>query len=255
MSFCLIFCKALNDDFDSVRIVALKLISVMAKKYPEDRVKVSDHSKRTSESVRLADDAFGKICNAINDGNLHVRELAAQLMGDMSNISQQFLEQTLDKKLMSNMRLKRSAHEREAKMVSSGEWSSGKKWADDAPKEELDADTVDLMSIGSCGALIHGLEDEFLAVRSASIEALTKLSTKNAKLASMALDFLVDMFNDEIELVRIKAIESLRTIAEHISLQVNQLETILSALDDFSIVVREKLHIMIQASTIATKVQ
>ena len=36
-------------------------------------------------------------------------------------------------------------------------------------------------------------------------------------------------------------------------MQVHQLETILSALDDFSIVVREKLHIMLQASTIATK--
>ena len=43
----------------------------------------------------------------------------------MSGVSQEFLEQTLDKKLMSNMRLKRSAHEREAKMVATGEWSSG----------------------------------------------------------------------------------------------------------------------------------
>jgi hypothetical protein len=39
--------------------------------------------------------------------------------------SQTFLEQTLDKKLMSNMRLKTSAHERQAGLVSSGEWSSG----------------------------------------------------------------------------------------------------------------------------------
>ncbi len=52
--------------------------------------------------------------------------MAATLMGKMEGVSQEFLEQTLDKKLMSNMRVKRSAHEREAKMVSSGEWSTGK---------------------------------------------------------------------------------------------------------------------------------
>jgi integrator complex subunit 4 len=43
----------------------------------------------------------------------------------MDNISEEMLEQTLDKKLMSNMRVKKSAHERQANMVSSGEWSSG----------------------------------------------------------------------------------------------------------------------------------
>ena len=41
-------------------------------------------------------------------------------------VSQTFLEQTLDKKLMSNMRLKKSSHERQAGLISSGEWSSGK---------------------------------------------------------------------------------------------------------------------------------
>ena len=47
-------------------------------------------------------------------------------------------------------------------MVKSGEWSSGKRWADDAPKEEMDANSVQIISNGSCGAFVHGLEDEFL---------------------------------------------------------------------------------------------
>ena len=58
----------------------------------------------------------------------HVRELVrvlvARLIGDMRGVSQGYLEQTLDKKLMSNMRTKRNAHERMAGLVSSGEWSS-----------------------------------------------------------------------------------------------------------------------------------
>ncbi len=90
-------------------------------------------------------------------------------------------------------------------------------------------------------------------MRTAAVESLTTLSIRNSRLASLALDFLVDMFNDEIEAVRLKAIESLRRIAPHISLQVHQLETVLSALDDFSLVVRERLHGMLQACRVATK--
>ena len=91
----------------------------------------------------MVDDAFGKICSAVNDLSVQVRETAVRLMGATRGVSQSFLEQTLDKKLMSNMREKKSAHEREAKKVSAGEWSSGKNWADDAPaKEELRAEEV-----------------------------------------------------------------------------------------------------------------
>ncbi len=78
------------------------------------------------------------------------------------------------------------------------------------------------MSFGACGAFVHGLEDELCCVRTAAVESLTALSIKNARLASMALDFLVDMFNDEIEGVRLKAIESLKRIAPHIFLQVRR---------------------------------
>ena len=139
---------------------------------------------------------------------------------------------------MSNMRVKRSAHERMNNLISSGEWSSGQKWADDAPKEHLQAEQVfcvllfwfltfslalqvNLVALGSCGAFVHGLEDECLSVRSASVEALTKLAIGDQELAMIALDFLVDMFNDEIEQVRLKAIESLTAIPRHILLQVH----------------------------------
>lgn len=239
--------SALKDDYEGVRIVALNLIYAIAKAHPQETFRENKLERR------LVDDAFGHICNTINDLSIKVREKAAELMGLMDFVSQNFLEQTLDKKLMSNLRAKRTAHERESKLVSSGEWSSGKKWGDDAPKEELDASSVSVMALGACGAFVHGLEDEFLAVRSMSISSLTQLSVKNPRLASMALDFLVDMFNDEIELVRLKAIESLRLIASHISLQAHQLEVILTALDDYSILIRERLHSMLQSSNLATK--
>jgi integrator complex subunit 4 len=49
--------------------------------------------------------------------------------------------------------------------------------------------------------------------------------------SNLALDFLVDMFNDEIEEVRVKAIDSLTKISKHIVLWEDQLETILGALE------------------------
>lgn len=60
----------------------------------------SDHE------IRLIDDAFGKICNGVTDLSMHVRTLAAKLLGSMKLVSPKFLNQTLDKKLMSNMRRK-----------------------------------------------------------------------------------------------------------------------------------------------------
>jgi hypothetical protein len=68
---------------------------------------------------------------------------------------------------------------------------------------------------------VHGLEDECFSVRVAAVDSLTRLAMENHSLAVLALDFLVDMFNDEIEQVRLRAIESLTAIAKHIQLQVS----------------------------------
>lgn len=151
-------CKALSDDYQSVRAAALLLIKVAAESDPERLVPIPDSDLH----MRLVDHAFSQICNVVNDINVRVRTQAASLLGSMAGISEKFLQQTLDKKLMSNMRRKRSAHERALAMLSSGEWSSGKRWADDAPKEQVEADSVSIISTGSCGANVHGLEDEFL---------------------------------------------------------------------------------------------
>lgn len=62
------------------------------------------------------------------------------------------------------------------------------------------------------------------------------------------------MFNDEIQDVRLRAIESLRKMSAHVTLSEDQLETILGALEDFSGEVREGLHATLGASRLATKI-
>lgn len=184
---------------------------------------------------------------------MRVRKQAAELLGGMTKVDNEFLHQTLDKKLMSNLKRKKTLHERSSELYASGEWSSGKRWGDDAPKETVDTNAVSLITSGACGALVHGLEDEFLEVRTAAVDSMCRLALTNSKFAVTCLDFLVDMFNDEIEDVRLRAIYSLTTISKHIILREDQLETMLSSLEDYSVEVREGLHLMLGACKVSTQ--
>ncbi|KAH8344879.1 hypothetical protein KR067_009787 [Drosophila pandora] len=241
--------EAMKDDYETVRLEALRLVYMLGNRHPDYVIA----SERQQEDIRMIDAAFSKVCEALCDLSLQIRVLAAELLGGMTAVSREFLHQTLDKKLMSNLRRKRTAHERGARLVTSGEWSSGKRWADDAPQERLDARSISIIASGACGALIHGLEDEFLEVRTAAVASMCKLALSRPDFAVTSLDFLVDMFNDEIEDVRLKAIYSLTAIARHIVLREDQLEIMLSSLEDYSADVREGLHLMLGACRVSTQ--
>jgi len=58
----------------------------------------------TSDDVQLVDDAFIKICHMVNDLSMNVRREATGLLGSLHLVSPKFLEQTLDKKLMSHLK-------------------------------------------------------------------------------------------------------------------------------------------------------
>lgn len=68
-------------------------------------------------------------------------------------------------------------------------------------------------------------------VRIAAVEALCKLACSSPSFAEKCLDFLVDMFNDEIEEVRLQSIHVLREISTHITLREDQLDTVLAVLE------------------------
>lgn len=242
-------CRLLADDYEQVRSAAVQMVWVLSLLYPESIVPIPS----SNEEIRLVDDAFGKISHMVSDGSWMVRVQAAKTLGSMLLVSPHFLEQTLDKKLMSDLRRKRTAHERAKELFASGEFSSGRKWADDAPKERLDTNTVNLIASGACGAFVHGLEDEMFEVRIAAVEALCQLARSSPSFAEKCLDFLVDMFNDEIEEVRLESIHVLREISTHITLREDQLDTVLAVLEDSSRDIREALHELLCYTNVSTK--
>jgi len=67
-------------------------------------------------------------------------------------------------------------------------------------------------------------------VRNAAVDSLCELATHSPTFARLSQDFLVDMFNDEIEAVRLNAINSLRKICHHFLLREDQLDIMLSVL-------------------------
>lgn len=78
----------------------------------------------------MVDCAFSQICSLMGDLSPRVRASAMSLLGTMKSVSRRYIEQALDKK---------------------------QKIAD-ADRPEVEEKS------GSCGAFIHGLEDEFLEV-------------------------------------------------------------------------------------------
>ena len=222
-SICITLCE---DSSDKVRNLNLRLFSIMARLYPNS--KVHARGNKSHDQIDLVDDAFGWICQAINDSNIQVRESAAIQLGTFAGVSIPFLLQTLEKNLMSNLRQVKSFNER-AK-GENHEFSSGRKFEQDkAVRGEVDDDN-NVISRGACGAFIHGLEDEYRIVRVASIHSLAELAhkEKSGNFAKVAMDYLVDMLNDEIENVRLQAINSCCKLASRVPVLLeDQLENVL----------------------------
>ena len=144
----------------------------------------------------------------------------------MIGVNTKFLLQTLDKKLMKDLRIKTTQQQ---KTLFSSEWSTTIMSSSDSQIQ--DEESLSLISSGACGAFIHGLEDEYLEVRHESVIAIWKLAVNCPEFSAKSIDFLVDMFNDEIENVRLVAIKALTKIAHYVLLNDDQIDIVLPVLE------------------------
>ncbi|XP_053166806.1 integrator complex subunit 4 isoform X3 [Hemicordylus capensis] len=230
-------CKHLTDSSHGVRNKCLLLIGCLGT--GEKGISKEVESQPPKDVQKIIGDHF-------NDQDPRVRTAAIKAMLQLHERGLK-LQQTI------YSQRKRTAHERAKELYSSGEFSSGRKWGDDAPKEEVDTGAVNLIESGACGAFVHGLEDEMYEVRIAAVEALCMLAQSSPSFAGKCLDFLVDMFNDEIEEVRLQSIHTMRKISNNITLREDQLDTVLGVLEDSSRDIREALHELLCCTNVSTK--
>uniref|UniRef100_A0A5S6QVU9 Condensin complex subunit 1 C-terminal domain-containing protein n=1 Tax=Trichuris muris TaxID=70415 RepID=A0A5S6QVU9_TRIMR len=215
-------CELVSDQNGSVRLRAYRLVANYATLYPD--------SNCQSVKLRLVDHAFSKICYAMQDISVSNRVEAAKLLGQFRGVSDKFLEQTLDKKLLKQMKIMRDC----SVDFQSNEWATGRMFGADAPAELLDGSYVPLIDSEACGAFIAGLEDEHMDVRNASIDSVSSLAMENKEFAQKCLEFLVDMFNDEIDEVRLNAIKHLARLCSFVTIGDEQLRSIYNGLVDSS---------------------
>eukprot|EP00053_Salpingoeca_punica_P010852 m.97070 g.97070 ORF g.97070 m.97070 type:complete len:889 (-) comp15509_c0_seq2:164-2830(-) len=222
----------LQDDAEAVRTAALHVVWLLGRTYPNETVPAPDGSGPAT----LVDVAFVSLCNMLNDGEWRVRAEACQLLGSLQGVSLVYLMQTFDKKIISHLQRKQSAHEQLR--------AKHKRAVEIKPEGDEDVRDMTLASSGACGAFVHGLEDEFFEVRKAAIDSICELGMRSEEMASSAVDFLVDMFNDEIDLVRIDAVGSLRKLSPFLVFREEHLDVMLGILDDASSAIRSGVHLL-----------
>ncbi|KAJ2494247.1 hypothetical protein IWW47_004730, partial [Coemansia sp. RSA 2052] len=172
-------------------------------------------------------------------------------------VKHSFLSQTFSKQVMSNLRrfVPRGPHGQSGRGRGRGNYSAPAKAAIPTPMGDVnvESDEFKLLDSGAAGAFVHGLEDEYQEVRDAAIESITELSIGSTEFAAKAVDFLVDMFNDSSDRVRLCAIRALVAIGDRslIQLTEEQLSIALSAMKDASHVVREGIYAFLAVSVVA----
>lgn len=100
----------------------------------------------------------------------------------------------------------------------------------------------------SRGALVHGLEDEFEAVRSATIKAIFSHTLTSSLFATKAIDMIIDTFNDDVESVRLLAVRTLHALClvHKVKLEGDKLDATLSLIDDSMDELREATRSLLQ---------
>ncbi|BHF78543.1 Integrator complex subunit 4 [Sparganum proliferum] len=270
-------CRLITEDDSMVREVSIWTIYYLGLRFPKHETPVNaialsggllehasldlqscptvpkfKHSHR-KRSVYLVEDAFSRICDRLQDPSRSVRQLSASLIADLAEfVAEETLMLTLEKTVMSDRQVKRSASDRSAQ-DKTGLWgpvtTPGRRA--NLPKGTLapcsgnappSVDSIPLLSTGCTGALINGLEDEFHEVRCATLATVRQITAYSARFASVCQDLLVDMLTDDIQAVRLQAVHALQAVGDQVPILNDQIAIVTSTLAEDSILMRRRLH-------------
>ncbi|KAK4268527.1 hypothetical protein QN277_025174 [Acacia crassicarpa] len=162
-----------------------------------------------------SNEVFAKLCSMARDMSMEVRVEAFTALGKVEIVSEDFLLQTLSKRVL----------------------EVGKK------KEVFGQNTTEqfkMLAASVAGALVHGLEDEFFQVRKSACLSLQRLAVLSTEFAHEALNILMDVLNDDSVVVRLQALKTMyyMAISGCLKVQEKHLHMFLGVLADNSREVR-----------------
>ncbi|CAF2644910.1 unnamed protein product [Rotaria sp. Silwood2] len=227
------FVECLQDYYAEVRLAAGEALFLLATNAPDSIV---PSGLSNDESSKLINEIFRLICDLTNDEAKIVRVQAMKMIGQLcrNGVDINLIHQTLDKKLLRITKKKAFI----AKVEQLGSEM------DDITVHDVtvDAQSASITAIGPCGALISGLEDEYSDVRAAAIDSCYDISCCHDVFQSKLVEYIVSMFDDDIEHVRLQAMRILGKIARGRVLSGEQVLSILTELLSRSYDIRSALH-------------
>ncbi|CAN6888019.1 unnamed protein product [Brassica oleracea] len=179
--------ELLDDDEDSVRSSAVRAVSVWGK--------VLIASKEEASRRECSDAVFLQLCSVVRDMSVDVRVEVFKAFGVIGTASESIILQTLSKKVLKA--------------------GKGKK-----PQNRFSNESAD--AAAAAGVFIHGFEDEFYEVREAAVDSFHSLSVNSIEFPDEAVCLLMDMLYDDYMVVRLKALEALRHIADMGNLKIQE---------------------------------
>ncbi|KAJ3682776.1 hypothetical protein LUZ60_013003 [Juncus effusus] len=190
VAFCVVekccqrFVGLLKDDDELVRSSAVKLVGLCGEITAQ-----SENEDNKSERINTI---FIHICSMCRDLSKKVRMESFKALGKLNLVSESILMQSLSKKLLKP--------------------KTGDKKSIIKSEKEKEVEFKHAFLCGA-GAFIHGIEDEFYEVRLEACKSLGKLALFCTKFADGALNLLMDLINDDYELIRLEALNSISNMA------------------------------------------
>ncbi|KAF1897953.1 hypothetical protein Lal_00032715 [Lupinus albus] len=192
--------ELLSDMHDCVRLSAVRVVASWGVMLAASNADMKNY---------LSNEVFAKLCSMARDMSMKVRFEAFNGIGKIEIVSEDFLLQSLSKRVLTFGKTKKTLYQ-----------STSEQFVK--------------LATSVAGALVHGLEDEFFEVRKSACQSLCTLTILSLEFAHEAINFLMDVLNDDSVVVRLQALETLHHMAINgcLKLQEKHLHMFLSVLMD-----------------------
>jgi hypothetical protein len=165
-------------------------IEILGMQWTKDDVKL-DMIRKLSH-LEIQSDWFIMLCKSAVEFNKEIREIAMQMLAKWPKeykISNRILMQTLSKISIF----------KKTEQLKKGNIRLKVEFLDDEKIEDA------FIENDYCGIFIHGLEDEFMSVREATLNAMEHFAMISECFAQNAVDFILDVAFNDFEELQIQA--------------------------------------------------